>query len=54
MLLITHHLGFAKSAADQIIFMSEGKISEQGVPAILDKPRTERLSQFLSLARFGS
>lgn len=52
--LITHHLGFAKRAADQIIFMSDGKVTEQGPPSILQTPTTERLKQFMSLAEIGA
>lgn len=48
-MLITHHLGFAKQAADQIIFMDNGTVAEQGGPEILKNPKTERLKQFLSL-----
>ncbi|MFA7276939.1 MAG: ATP-binding cassette domain-containing protein [Pseudobdellovibrionaceae bacterium] len=50
--LITHHMGFAKNAADKIVFMAEGHIAEQGPPAILENPKSERLQQFLSLAQF--
>lgn len=49
--LITHHLGFARQAADQIVFMDEGKIAEQGPPDILSNPKTDRLRDFLSLAK---
>ncbi len=52
--LITHHLGFAKRAADQIVFMSDGKVTEQGPPDILQAPKTERLRQFLSLAQIAA
>lgn len=52
--LITHHLGFAKHAADNIIFMSDGKVTEQGSPKILDTPKTERLREFLSLAELAA
>jgi polar amino acid transport system ATP-binding protein len=48
--LITHHLGFARQAADQIVFMDGGRVVEQGMPSILDNPKTERLREFLSLA----
>ncbi|MBI3442138.1 MAG: amino acid ABC transporter ATP-binding protein [Proteobacteria bacterium] len=48
-MLITHHLGFARKAADQIVFMAEGLITESGSAAILAKPETARLKQFLSL-----
>lgn len=49
-LLITHHLGFARQAADQIIFMDEGSIEEKGGAEILTTPKSDRLRQFLSLA----
>lgn len=52
--LITHHLGFARLAADQIIFMDEGKIAEQGTPDILSNPKTDRLREFLSLAKIAA
>jgi ABC-type polar amino acid transport system ATPase subunit len=48
-LIITHLLGFAKRAADQILFMDHGKIVESGSPELLYAPKSERLSQFLSL-----
>lgn len=53
-MLITHHLSFAKQAADQIIFMSDKKITEYGTADILDHPQTERLQRFLSLAAVGA
>ena len=49
--LITHQIGFAKNAADQIVFMDGGKIVEQGPPKILSNPETKRLKEFLSLAK---
>lgn len=49
--LITHAIGFAERAADQIIFMDGGRIAEIGAPEILAKPRTDRLKQFLSMVR---
>ena len=48
-MLITHSLGFARNAADQILFMDAGTVAEAGGPAILKKPQTERLKQFLSM-----
>lgn len=50
-LLITHHLNFARRAADHVVFMADGKIVEQGPPAMLDAPQTARLQQFLNLAQ---
>lgn len=52
--LITHHIGFARRAADQIVFMNDGTIEEQGGPDILSNPRSQRLRQFLSLSEFAA
>jgi len=52
--LITHHLGFARRAADQIVFMNDGMIEEQGGPDILSNPRSQRLRQFLSLSELAA
>ncbi len=49
-LLITHHLGFAKDAADRVLFMDNGAIVEEGKTGILDKPKSKRLDQFLKAA----
>lgn len=51
--LITHHLGFARRAADQIIFMSDGIVTEKGTSSILNSPQTERLKQFMSLVEMA-
>ncbi|MCB1744169.1 MAG: amino acid ABC transporter ATP-binding protein, partial [Gammaproteobacteria bacterium] len=49
MLLVTHELGFARHAADTLVFMDRGEIVEQGTPVnLLDSPRTARLQAFLS------
>lgn len=47
--IVTHEVGFAKKVADHVIFLSEGKIVEQGDVSILDKPKTEAFKEFLSL-----
>ena len=52
--LITHLLGFARHAADQILFMDGGTITERGTPDILKNPQTERLFQFLSVIAAAS
>ncbi len=49
-LLITHHLNFARRAADHIVFMADGAIVEQGPASILIEPKSQRLQAFLSLA----
>ena len=49
MLCVTHEMGFAKKAADRVIFMDGGEIVEQNTPnAFFDSPETDRLQLFLS------
>lgn len=49
MLVVTHEMGFAREVANQLIFLHQGKIEEQGVPAqVLGSPKSDRLAQFLS------
>ena len=48
MVVVTHEMGFAKKAADKIIFMDDGKILEENIPSIFFKnPKTDRLKKFL-------
>jgi ABC-type polar amino acid transport system ATPase subunit len=48
MLVVTHEMQFARDVGDQLIFMDEGKIVEQGVPRdVLDRPKAERTRRFL-------
>ncbi len=48
MLVVTHEMQFARDVGDQLIFMDEGKIVEQGNPVeILDRPKAERTRRFL-------
>ena len=48
MLMVTHEMGFARQVSSQVIFLHQGQIEEQGDAQILDKPRSDRLQQFLS------
>lgn len=49
MIIVTHEMAFARDVADQIIFMDEGMIVEQGAPAqVIDNPKEERTRQFLT------
>ncbi|MCM3897955.1 MULTISPECIES: amino acid ABC transporter ATP-binding protein [Gordonia] len=49
MLVVTHEMGFARRAADRVVFMAEGEIVEQGTPDdFFDNPQTERARDFLS------
>ncbi len=48
LLLITHHMGFARTAADHCLFVAEGKIRESGsVECLFDQPESVQLRQFL-------
>ncbi|WRS26642.1 amino acid ABC transporter ATP-binding protein [Oscillospiraceae bacterium MB08-C2-2] len=48
MLIVTHDMRFARSAATRVIFMDEGKIIEEGTPEeIFDRPQSKRLQEFL-------
>ena len=50
MVVVTHEMGFAREAADAIIFMDEGQIVERGKPKdVLDRPKEERTRRFLGL-----
>jgi len=50
MLVVTHEMGFAREVGDQVVFMDDGVIVEQGKPAdILDNPRQARTQKFLGL-----
>ncbi len=48
MLLVTHEMGFAKAAADKVVFMDEGRIVEVGTPdQMFTNPKNERTKLFL-------
>ncbi|MEX2647244.1 MAG: hypothetical protein WD249_13370, partial [Gaiellaceae bacterium] len=48
MIVVTHEMQFAREVGDRVLFMDEGRIVEQGVPAeVLDRPREERTKRFL-------
>ena len=49
MVVVTHEMGFARSAADAVIFMDNGKVVESGPPELIfENAETERLQRFLS------
>lgn len=49
MIIVTHEMAFARDVADQIIFMDDGYIVEQGeARQVIDHPKEERTRQFLS------
>lgn len=49
MIVVTHEMGFARRAADRVVFMDQGQIVEQNTPAeFFDSPQTERARSFLA------
>jgi len=48
MLLVTHEMGFAKAAADKVVFMDDGEIVEVATPKeMFTKPKSDRTKLFL-------
>ncbi len=48
MMAVSHEMGFARAAADRVVFMDEGRIVESGAPEeLFSKPREERTRSFL-------
>lgn len=49
LILVTHEMGFAREAADRVIFMADGNILEQGTPdEVFDHPKEDKTKAFLS------
>jgi glutamate transport system ATP-binding protein len=49
MVVVTHEMGFARHAAQRVIFMADGELVEEATPAeFFTHPRSERLKDFLS------
>lgn len=49
MLIVTHEMGFAREAADRVIFMDNGEIIEDGAPEqLFEYPKNERTKEFLN------
>ena len=49
MVVVSHEMRFAQDAADRVVFMSEGKIVEEGTPsAIFEAPQQKRTQDFVS------
>ena len=48
MIIVTHEMNFAKEVSDQVIFMDDGVICEQGTPEeLFENPKNLRLRAFL-------
>jgi len=49
MMVVTHEMGFAREVGDNLVFMDDGVIVEEGDPrAVLSDPQHERTQEFLS------
>ncbi|MBV1952928.1 amino acid ABC transporter ATP-binding protein [Streptomyces sp. CHA1] len=49
MVVVTHEMGFARSAANRVVFMADGQIVEQATPEqFFTNPRSDRAKDFLS------
>ena len=49
MVVVTHEMGFARTAADRVVFMSEGRIVEEATPEeFFNNPRSDRAKDFLA------
>lgn len=53
MLVVTHEMGFARRASQQIVFMEDGIAAEIGGPEIMNKNGSPRLARFLEHVRYG-
>ena len=48
MVVVTHEMGFARRAANRVVFMSDGQIVEEATPEqFFTNPRSERAKDFL-------
>ncbi|WP_438485531.1 amino acid ABC transporter ATP-binding protein [Streptomyces sp. S186] len=49
MVVVTHEMGFARSAANRVVFMADGRIIEEAEPnQFFSNPRSDRAKDFLS------
>jgi len=49
MIVVSHEMGFAREAADRVVFIDDGLVLEEGEPATLfDSPQNPRTKEFLS------
>ena len=52
MLVVTHEIAFARDVASQVVFLSQGRIEEQGPPGeVLHRPVSPRLQAFIAGAQ---
>jgi len=49
MIVVTHEMGFARKAADRVVFMADGQIIEDATPEeFFNNPKSTRAKDFLS------
>jgi arginine/ornithine transport system ATP-binding protein len=49
MIVVTHEMSFAREVSNQVVFLHQGRIEEQGDPhEVLARPRSDRLQAFLA------
>ncbi|MFP8902838.1 amino acid ABC transporter ATP-binding protein [Streptomyces atacamensis] len=49
MIVVTHEMGFARSAANRVVFMADGRVVEEATPdQFFSNPRSDRAKDFLS------
>ncbi|KVW72852.1 ABC transporter ATP-binding protein [Burkholderia ubonensis] len=49
MVVVTHEMGFARNVSNHVMFLHQGRVEEEGVPAeVFANPKSERLRGFLS------
>jgi len=49
MIVVTHEMGFARTAANRVIFMADGRIVEENTPeSFFTNPQSDRAKDFLS------
>ena len=49
MIMVTHEMSFARKVSNQVLFLHQGLVEEEGAPEdVLGNPKSERLQQFLS------
>jgi glutamate transport system ATP-binding protein len=48
MIVVTHEMGFARTAANRVVFMADGQVVEESDPeSFFSAPRSDRAKDFL-------
>ena len=52
MIIVTHEMAFARDVSNNVVFMADGVICEEGAPEeVFGNPKTEKMKEFLSRFR---